>query len=388
MKLALVQQSEFGPAERHKLVGNLVIALRALGHEAEARSPVVDGTGDLASATSMAELTSPRFWREQSVDGVIAVTWMWQSAVLAAAKEAGVPTVALADSDGTFVPWHHPRASIRRAAMMAENLVRRRQPGNRSAAAIEAVTPAGLAEYRSETLTQKLAVRRRLRASVDAATWTGLPGEPALRDTLRTLERLGIDVPPGSMGLSEQPVAEAFSTAPLGASRLREVAAIGRWDDPVKDPRLLAATLERLLAGDRKLTVTIVGPGSGSVAPADPRIRTIDAIPNAELPELLARASVLLSTSRFEGGSMIFGEALSCGCAVAGPPLNAIEHLESGPGGWRAHRRTPTELARAVESALAASTRDPGFAARVADHWRPRFQATAVAAKLVARIEG
>ncbi|XAY03981.1 hypothetical protein DSM112329_00807 [Paraconexibacter sp. AEG42_29] len=392
MRVALVQPSDLGPGERSKQVLVLTAALRRLGHEAVALSPVVHGTEDLAEPASMSDLCDPSAWRRRGVDGVVAVTWLHQAAVLRAAREAGLPTIALADSDGKVVPWRHPRNLVLRAAGTARHAAAVRMSVVPAPAGGRVGTPPAVTTSPPGPDPSRLGLRARIdfgarvRAAVAVADWTGVSGRPALDDYRATLQRLGIAIAPGRIGISEQAAAPHFVGAPLDGPRQREVLAIGRWYAAQKDPLLLRATLRELLAHDPEVRVTIVGPGAGQVIPRHARVEALDAVPNAELPELLTRAAVLLSTSRWEGGSAtVFSEAVTCGCPVVGPSLNAVAHAAGGGhGSVMVAGRSPARLAAAALRVVDAW--DDAAGRRLAAAWRPRLDPLVVAADLAARL--
>jgi hypothetical protein len=66
--------------------------------------------------------------------------------------------------------------------------------------------------------------------------------------------------------------------------------------------------------------------------------------------------------------------------------MNAVRTVAAGPGGEMARSRRPRDMADAVMRALRAYDADREFGATVAAHWRGRFDACAVASKLVERI--
>src|SRR5262249_475585 len=132
-------------------------------------------------------------------------------------------------------------------------------------------------------------------------------------------------VPNAVMGL--------FLQKPLPLKKVRKVVAGGRWDDPQKDPRLLAGGLARYLKDDPGAEVIIVGVGGEPYfAPLGRQFRQLKYLGRVSkqvVADHLASARIIAFSSRWEGAPLAASEALTLGCSVVGPKLPAFISISS-----------------------------------------------------------
>lgn len=88
--------------------------------------------------------------------------------------------------------------------------------------------------------------------------------------------------------------------------------------------------------------------------PGGESVRFLSEVPNAELPELLRRSAIYLSTVPRDGVSASLLEGMACGCfpIVRDNTANRA-WIEDGVNGFLVERDEPDDYARAIERALA-----------------------------------
>lgn len=136
---------------------------------------------------------------------------------------------------------------------------------------------------------------------------------------------------------------------------------------PRKNLDLLADAFRRA-AGGRRWQLLLAGrmrPGyrPDCLAPtgADPRIRYLGEIPDAELPAYLGSLACMVSPSSYEGFGLTFIEAMACGCPVVGFANSSIPEVV-GDAGVLIAREEAQPLADAIEHVAT----DLAFATRLA----------------------
>jgi glycosyltransferase involved in cell wall biosynthesis len=173
------------------------------------------------------------------------------------------------------------------------------------------------------------------------------------------------------------PVAEVYTQADLPAGREKLVVAVGRWDLAAKDAPLLAKALDRFLAERPDHRAVIVG--SGGEGRFGATVERVGHLSQTELAPLLARARIVVTSSRWESYSLSSHEGLAMGCTVVGPVLQPLRDIvAAGDFGTTATRRDAAGLASALSyeaAAWDAGRRDP---LATAGYWRPRLAIGAV----------
>jgi len=178
-----------------------------------------------------------------------------------------------------------------------------------------------------------------------------------------------------------------------GSPKENRAVAIGRWDDPVKDPFLLKETILYCLQSDSEIRFVIYGKMPIHLQKEfefiarqhSGRLTLGGVVPNAQLAPMLQTSQILLCTSRRESFHIASAEALCCGCSVVGPDVQeapAMSWFATEPHG-RLATRDPLAMGQAVldESvAWKAGKRDPSI---ISMTWQARVSAPQVAKQLL-----
>jgi glycosyltransferase involved in cell wall biosynthesis len=354
-----------------KDVGLIPEGLRRRGWDVELHCVAADGDDwpMPVRTASLGELATPEYWPGRELDAAVVFTFIAHGDIAHAVRSAGVRTIGKGDTDGLVSPRMYPRETLR------ETLWHRGGPVWRARSIgswIARVGPLHGAQVR--------AVEHAI-ASSDAFV---VETEPARRRIVRVLERHGSPELAARMQTVPNPVGPAFTDHEVPAERDKLIVAVGRWDDPQKNARLLARALSRFLDAHPDHRAHVVG------AAADTRFRDrwegrLAATPHieqSELASLLGRARIMASSSRWEAASLACFEALACGCTLVGPPLPPfLQAVELGPFGTVADDAGAGGLAAALaREAVAwdAGERDPVAGAAF---WRGLVHVDSVAAR-------
>jgi glycosyltransferase involved in cell wall biosynthesis len=154
---------------------------------------------------------------------------------------------------------------------------------------------------------------------------------------------------------------------------------------------LLIATLDILLRRQPHLQVVIAGDGAeslfGPLTHRHPGVNWLRRVPHEKVAALLTNSRVMLSSSRWEGYSILALEALCMGCSFAAPPLPGfISMSENGRFGTVSARRNPPSLVNAVESELKLWDLGSRLPAEISATWRRRTSNDSVMANLLSLI--
>jgi putative glycosyltransferase (TIGR04348 family) len=162
-----------------------------------------------------------------------------------------------------------------------------------------------------------------------------------------------------------------------------EVVVSGHMRDE-KDPFRAAAALAQLPASSRIRVTHIGGAMSDAMAAEarawmqrEPRYRWLGEVAHGKALHLLARARVMVISSRMEGGANVVSEALANGVPVIASHISGnIGMLGRGYAGYY-----PLGEARALAELLRRAETDPAFLARLATQCRARKFLTTRAAE-------
>lgn len=350
-------------------------ALRRMGHEpslvclgndvGDPGFPVVEATRE--------QMESPDFWRSLQLDAAIFYCWLRGSAIVRAMRTAGVRVVLRADSDGCASVRVFPRAAWGMTVEPAHGPVERLRR-------IKHFVHRYLALYRKEDA--------ELAATVGAADATAIEFPRAAKNLGRILDSAGRSELRSKVHVVPHSLRDDFLGVPPALEGPREVRvfSLARWEDPQKDAPLLAAAIREVLAARKDVTFEIAGPGGDFPEfRREPRVELAGKVPPDSIPSRLARCRVFLSSSRWEGQSIIGLESLCSGMTIVAPPVPCFEDMvaESRAGRISATRGA-SDLARALLAELSdwdAGLRSP---ADTAGLWRPRVSNDAVTSALLA----
>jgi len=178
-----------------------------------------------------------------------------------------------------------------------------------------------------------------------------------------------------------------------GPPKERRVVAIGRWDDPAKDPFLLKETILYCLQSDPEICFVIFGRVPTPLQKDlefiahqySGRLILEGVVPNAQLAPMLQASQILLCTSRRESFHIASAEALCCGCSVVGPETQdapTMPWFAAEPHG-RLATRHPMAMGQAVldeSGAWKAGKRNPSIISKT---WQTRVSASQIAKQII-----
>jgi glycosyltransferase involved in cell wall biosynthesis len=349
-----------------------VRGLRALGHEpvTVCLQPAAEGYAEpVIAAPDVAALRDPAFYRGLGADAAVVVTWLVLPDVVAAARAACGWVASVADSDGRVGVRTHPGATLSRMLVQQSGWGMKLRAG----AYWLTLYAAGPRELEDPMLASAGQADR------VAVCSTGAAGH--LRRFFRSYRRPDLEA---KVVAVPYPIDECYLTGPVAGARENGVVAIGRWDDPQKDPGLLCRAAHHFLAGGGRTEFHLFGPNGerwfGPLARRWPQVKYHGPQPPAVIADHLRNSRLLLLPSRWESGPIVLNEALASGCTVVGTPAVPAAVSASAEGGFGtiARSRSARGLAAALRDELAAWDRGDRDAPRIAAHWRPRFDPAAV----------
>ena len=348
--------------------GLIPLGLRERGWEVELHAPAVVGDWPIpVHEAPLRDLGDPAYWAGRGLDAAIVTTFLSHGAIVRALREAGVRVIAKGDTQGLLSPRAFPSESL-----------------------VEAVWHGGGPVFRTRALVSWVlragplhgAQLREVRDVVDASDVCTVETEPARRRVVHLLERAGAPGLARRVHTVLTPIRTAFTRGPVPPERERLVVAIGRWDDPLKNARLMARALRRYLASHPDQRATVVGTAAERRFRdrAGGRLTVLEHAEQDELVALLRRARIVAASSRIESFSLAAHEGLASGCSVAAPPLSPfLQMAEFGPYASIQDGRGPQALADAIAAearAWDAGERDP---VEIAAFWRGLVDVDAVA---------
>jgi glycosyltransferase involved in cell wall biosynthesis len=344
------------------------LGMRERGWAVELHAPAVTGDGwpVPVHTAPLSELGDPGYWAERGLDAAIATTFIDYGGPVAALRAAGVRAIAKGDTDGLLAPRAFPRKSLPQAIWARGGPLRR---------------AASLAYWAMRAGPWHGREMRKLRGLVESADAFSVESGVA-RDRIRLLlERSGAPELAERLHVVLAPIRPAFTRGEVPRERDELVVAIGRWEDPQKNPRLMAGALQRFLRSHPGYRAVVLGAGAtGRFGGLGEQVSAVEHADAGGLLELLRRARIVVSSSRWESFSLAAHEGLASGCSVAAPPLAPfLQMAAGGPYATIQRGRGPDGLAATVAAearAWEAGERDP---VAIAAHWRDLVDVDAVA---------
>ena len=326
--------------------------------------------------TTAAEMENAQFWRQLAAEAAIFFNWLRAPRILAAMKQAGLYVISRGDSDGQISARVFPGA----AWLALENA------GD------------GFLQYlqkRQWWLRRLVLCGTEDRDMLDTVQQSDAVATEC-DDSAKHLRRIFAFYKRPELGAKLRVIPHSVSDEILqhnlpGYHKRRALICGGRWQDAQKDPHLLTATLEKLLKKQEDLEVTIVGAGGDQLfEPLSRKFSQVNwrrRVARREIPQLLADSRIVLSSSRWEGYSIIALEGLCMGCTIVAPPLPGfVSMAENGRYGTISRNRTPKALANALEYELGLWDQGERSPAEISAVWRERTNNQTVVGNLVSLI--
>jgi len=356
--VAVVLAAPIQPSSIHRDVIPTAYGFQELGHEVTVYAPAIDGQTVLPGmrvVVSEEGLYEPDFWRSEAPHWTLVLTWLGRGQMLRALRFAGAVVVAKGDTDGMVSARRYPWRNFQRMVLHQRGHVAR-------ARAVWHLAKRATLLHSSEISTYVEALEEAHALIVETPQ--------AKRAFEATLAAAGYSVPGGRVLVRWNPAQIAFTRGPVPQRRPRLAAAIGRWDDPQKDPALLRRAIQRALKRDSGVRFALFGPGTERfIGLDDERVTLHGEVPHDRLAGALRRARTLVFSSRWEGLPIAAMEALACGCTVVGTKIPAFEAIQEAGGGC-AVGRSAARLADAIIAELDAWERGERSAAAISERWR------------------
>lgn len=322
------------------------------------------------------ERRNPLFWDAMKFSAVIFVNWLRAPEVVEAIREAGIYLIAQADSDGLGSVRVFPRESWLRTLDPLDSWVVRLRKNKHW---INRFLSLGKVEDAEVLKTAELAHVITIESPLAAAN---------LKKFFRFYRKNHLCE---RVRVIPHTVRTAFVKSDIELKRPPRIFCGGRWDDPQKDPNLLARVLARVIPAAPQVEVVIAGRGGDwafqPLAERHPQVKWLGKIPLESIPELLKSCRFLLSSSQWESYPIGTLEALCLGCTFVGPPLPSfVSMVHGGQFGTVSSGRSVKGLADAALQELQnwnSGRRDPS---KIASWWRGYVNNDAVAEQFLALI--
>jgi len=279
---------------------------------------------------SLADMESPGWWQQHHPDAVVLYAWMLPRylGIAQAVRQSGIKLISRCDSTGLYDPRIDLFEYIRQEFYGYGSSVLTKNNLQRSLRAV--VKPAyrlmnqsyqkgviAFADCCDELLIESTLAKERMQR------FFRIYNRPDLAEKVRYVPH-PIDVPAGTGGCEKEKL----------------IAAVGRWDDYIKNGPLLIRVLIRVLKQHPDYRAVVIGDGSGPLrrkaeqSGLSDRIYFAGRIPHEEVQGWMHKAQVLLVTSRYESFNMAAAEALCCGESIVGsghlPSMRDFTRRESG----------------------------------------------------------
>lgn len=366
--------------------GLLSEGFRALGVESHAIMPLPDKENDLKKLIRVpySRLVDPTWWKSHDADGVVLYAWGMgeYGAIAESIKKARLKLVSSIDASGLLSPYSEPFdfAKLRLSTAIG------------SAGVLKGVI-LGLGAILKSTIPPLHDIPRlRHLENADLVTMV----TPVAARNMRTIaRRLGFGRICTRIHYVPHPQLPAFRYK--GQAKENLVVSVGRWsarDQHQKNPKLLLRSASAFLSTRKDYRLSIVGAHSDSLQPLilelshdlRHRINLVPQIPTGQLCDLLARAQIFLSSSRYEGQQNSGAQALCSGASIVsttGLPVNCFEHYISANSGRLAKKNTPESLSTALLEEANSWDMGERCPITISRHWCNEFEAPNVATRIL-----
>lgn len=361
-------------------VGAVIVALRALGHEATfiALGDKKHEAEDLPLClTTRAELGDPRWWQAWRPDAIILNTWAAPRYhdIRAAALSAGCPVIEKLDTDGTKSP------KVDFAIFLLRELVTFDARGAwwRAVETWLRACARALVIYCLPALLDRRVVRELSQVTMCAAE-TPI----AAARVERYLRLFHANPMPRVVAIPHPAGSEQMRFEP-GDVKLDQIVAVGRWDHFAKGWGMLAKVARCFLPLQPRWQFMVVGSGATEEGTRLERefpgqFRMLGRLDRVQMAAQMKSAKIFLLPSFIESFNIAGAEALCCGASVVGPAsIPSSAYFAGHDSGTTSYRRTAVDLTDAVLAEVAEwadGRRDP---VEISAYWRGKFSPTAVA---------
>jgi glycosyltransferase involved in cell wall biosynthesis len=319
---------------------------------------------------------SEQFWRSTGLDCVVVVNWLVYPDEMEAMRNAGLTVIAFSDSDCLIGVRAHPKATLQRYFHQH----RKHSDRWRAGFLWLRLWVHGKPYWEQQTIRACAAAHRTLCYSEESRR--------AMGHFLRSYGRPDLE---DRIAVAPYPAADAYTRCdPSASKREARLIAVGRWDDPQKDAKLVIEAWRRYRQSGGSATLVVAGSRGECFAgmSKEEGFEFAGMVTPSELAALFLSSRALLVASRWESGPIILSEALSAGASCVGVPEVPSIVTYSGLGlGTCAVDRSPAGVAEAIAHEMDCWERGERDPERIAALGRARFSVEAVAAAVLLEIE-
>lgn len=329
-------------------LGLVVLALRALGHEAYfvALGEESEPSEWPLKLITRGQMADPAWWKAQAADGIILNTWAATrfDDIRRAALSAGCPVIEKLDTDGVRTPRMFPGRYLR-CELVRYDL---RYPFSQGLVALMRGILRTLAVWAIPSLLDERIVRCLAHVPMLAAE------TPVAAARMQRFLRLYQATPMPQIRTIPHPVDMTHIGFGEGDVKENQVIAVGRWDAAVKGWPLLKDITTRFLDTCQNWKVIVVGSGASEEGAAlkrkyGDRFQMPGHQGHVELSKYLRAAKIYLLTSHYESFNIAGAEALCSGCSVVAPSqIPSAGYFAGKSSGTSSHTRTPDQLTDAL----------------------------------------
>jgi hypothetical protein len=349
-----------------------------MGHSGGIYARGFEGIGDSIPKTELAveRLKTPEWWREEAVDlAIFYSVGRFHPSILDVARKQGATVVLECDSDGYFsvrqdplralrvTMWHSSYSLLFKARLLKAWLHTWLVEGQKQDKAVfDSFKLANFLKIESE--------------------------EPAriLREFLARRKRSDLAA---KIVVIPFAVRDVFTQGPVKNEREDLIIVAGRLGSLQKDPFLLEKALQRYIETSNPARVELHvrgdAPNLEALAAGSMKLQLFKNTPSLVLCERLARAQLLLSTSRFESTPVQGLEALCQGCTlVASDQVPGYRSLIGASAFGETYSANSAEdCVRAIRKEMERRTEGLRESRKIAEDWRSRCSLQTVSTRLL-----